>query len=51
MVQRSHRQLTSSRINTAPYNPDVRLDWRLIVNGFIDEPLVSGYNIAEENYA
>lgn len=30
---------TSFRINTAPYNPDARLDWRLIVNGFIDEML------------
>jgi hypothetical protein len=31
--------MTSFRINTAPYNPDARLDWRLIVNGFIDEML------------
>ena len=30
---------TSFRINTAPYNPDARLDWRLIANGFIDEML------------
>jgi len=30
---------TSFRINKAPYNPDARLDWRLIVNGFIDEML------------
>lgn len=31
--------MTSIRINTAPYNPDARIDWRLIVNGFIDEML------------
>ncbi|MBK5274933.1 MAG: DUF4105 domain-containing protein [Desulfuromonadales bacterium] len=31
--------MTSIRINTAPYNPDARLDWRLIVNGFVDEML------------
>lgn len=31
--------MTSFRINAAPYNPDARLDWRLIVNGFIDEML------------
>jgi hypothetical protein len=31
--------MTSFRINKAPYNPDARLDWRLIVNGFIDEML------------
>ena len=31
--------MTSFRITTAPYNPDARLDWRLIVNGFIDEML------------
>jgi len=30
---------TSIRGHTAPYNPDARLDWRLIVNGFIDEML------------
>jgi hypothetical protein len=30
---------TSFRITTAPYNPDARLDWRLIANGFIDEML------------
>jgi hypothetical protein len=28
---------TSIRQHTAPYNPDARLDWRLIVNGYIDE--------------
>jgi len=31
--------MTSIRILKAPYNPDSRLDWRLIVNGFIDEML------------
>lgn len=31
--------MTSFRINTAPYNPDARLDWRLIANGFMDEML------------
>ena len=30
---------TSIRIHKAPYNPDSRLDWRLIVNGFMDEML------------
>ena len=30
---------TSIRGHTAPYNPDARLDWRIIVNGFIDEML------------
>lgn len=31
--------MTSIRILKAPYNPDSRLDWRLIANGFIDEML------------
>jgi hypothetical protein len=30
---------TSIRVQTAPYNPDARLDWRIIVNGFMDEML------------
>jgi hypothetical protein len=30
---------TSIRIHKAPYNPGGRLDWRIIVNGFIDEML------------
>lgn len=30
---------TSIRGHTAPYNPDARLDWRIIVNGFLDEML------------
>lgn len=30
---------TSFRINNAPYNPDSRLDWRIIANGFIDKML------------
>jgi len=30
---------TSIRVTTAPYNPDARLDWRIIVNGFMDEML------------
>lgn len=28
---------TSIRRHTLPYNPEARLDWRLIVNGYIDE--------------
>ena len=31
--------MTSFHIYAAPYNPDARLDWRLIINGFIDEML------------
>jgi hypothetical protein len=34
--------MTSFRISSAPYNPDARLDWRLIANGFIDEMLYAG---------
>jgi len=30
---------TSIRGHTAPYNPDARLDWRMIVNGHLDEML------------
>jgi hypothetical protein len=30
---------TSIGSTNAPYNPDSRLDWRIIVNGFIDEML------------
>ena len=30
---------TSIRVQAAPYNPDARLDWRIIVNGFMDEML------------
>ena len=30
---------TSIRVQAAPYNPDDRLDWRIIVNGFMDEML------------
>jgi hypothetical protein len=30
---------TSIRRHTMPYNPNARLDWRLIVNGYIDEML------------
>jgi len=30
---------TSIRQYTMPYNPNARLDWRLIVNGYIDEML------------
>ena len=30
---------TSIRQHAIPYNPDARLDWRLIVNGYIDEML------------
>ncbi len=30
---------TSIRQHTIPYKPDARLDWRLIVNGYIDEML------------
>jgi hypothetical protein len=28
---------TSIRQHTKPYNPEARLDWRMIVNGYIDE--------------
>lgn len=28
---------TSIRQHTAPYNPDARFDWRMIVNGYLDE--------------
>lgn len=31
--------MNSIRINRAPYNPDARLDWRLVVNGYLDEML------------
>ena len=30
---------TSIRGHTAPYNPDARIDWRIIANGFLDEML------------
>ena len=30
---------TNIRGHTAPYNPNARLDWRIIVNGYIDELL------------
>ena len=30
---------TSIRQHTIPYNPDARIDWRLLVNGYIDEML------------
>ncbi len=30
---------TSIRRHTMPYNPDAKLDWRLVVNGYIDEML------------
>jgi hypothetical protein len=30
---------TGIRVHTAPYNPNARLDWRIIVNGYIDEML------------
>jgi len=30
---------TSIRQHTMPYNPNARFDWRLIVNGYIDEML------------
>ena len=28
---------TSMRLHTVPYNPDAKFDWRLIVNGYLDE--------------
>ncbi|MBL0226773.1 MAG: DUF4105 domain-containing protein [Geobacteraceae bacterium] len=31
--------MNSIRFNSAPYNPDARLDWRLVLNGYIDEML------------
>jgi hypothetical protein len=30
---------TSIRKHTMPYNPNARLDWRMVVNGYIDEML------------
>lgn len=30
---------TNIRGHAAPYNPDARIDWRIIVNGYIDEML------------
>ena len=36
---------TSIRQHTMPYNPNARLDWRLIVNGYIDEMLYERKNI------
>ena len=38
MVQRPDRQLHDRiRGHMAPYNPDGRLDWRIIVNGYVDQ--------------
>jgi hypothetical protein len=36
---------TSIRQHTMPYNPDAKLDWRLIVNGYIDEMLYERHAI------
>lgn len=36
---------TNIRGHTAPYNPDTRLDWRIIVNGFVDEMLYESKTI------
>jgi hypothetical protein len=37
---------TSIRRHTLPYNPNTRIDWRLIVNGHIDEMLYENKTIA-----
>lgn len=36
---------TSIRQHTKPYNPNARLDWRLLVNGYIDEMLYESKTI------
>ena len=36
---------TSIRKHTMPYNPNARLDWRMVVNGYIDEMLYERGNI------
>jgi hypothetical protein len=36
---------TSILRHTMPYNPDARLDWRMIVNGYIDEMLYENNDI------
>ncbi len=36
---------TSIRQHTMPYNPNARLDWRMIVNGYIDEMLYENNDI------
>ncbi len=36
---------TSIRQHTKPYNPNARLDWRLIVNGYIDDMLYESKTI------
>jgi hypothetical protein len=28
---------TNIRAHTAPYNPDAKLDWRILINGYVDE--------------
>ncbi len=37
---------TSIRQHTVPYNPEARLDWRLIINGYIDQMIYErgGFN-------
>jgi len=37
--------MTGFRINAAPYNPDGRVDWRLVANGHMDEMLYEGKGI------
>lgn len=39
---------TSIRRHTLPYNPDARLDWRLIVNGYIDEMIYERGILSQE---
>ena len=39
---------TSIRRHTLPYNPDARLDWRLIVNGCLDEMLYERGILSQE---
>jgi len=39
---------TSIRQHTVPYNPDARLDWRMIVNGYIDKMIYERGFISQE---
>jgi hypothetical protein len=39
---------TSIRQHTAPYNPDARLDWRLIVNGYLDRMIYDRGFLSQE---
>ncbi len=39
---------TSIRQHTRPYNPDARLDWRMIVNGYLDQMIYERGFLGEE---